>query len=173
MITFNIKSWAVIFVFFAVLFIWDVNGRLNFSTDYSKKQSNQIAKISIIDTKISDRERKQILDLYKRYDQKAKAKKIKSKANTIVKKGLSVAEQGKQNGLLDKFYVDNNKYILKGIFTEQKHFAVLFRENVSTGAIDEYKVEVGQKLGSYLVSEITYSQIKFTLNESTVVLSIF
>jgi len=170
---FNVKQWAIAFVITIIFIVWDVTDRLNFYSVNTPKHNNKISSLIKKETKVSTQELQQIVELFSQYDRKEKLIKPKAIPKKIVKKGLSTQQQLKQHGLLDNLYVDNQKYILKGIFTEKAHFAVLYRENINSGIVDEYKVKVGQKLGPYNVASISYSQVKFTRDKNTIILSIF
>jgi hypothetical protein len=112
-----------------------------------------------------------VLSTYADYD--VEKKLVKPSKKKVVKKGISLEEQNKQQGKLEKFFIGDKKYILSGVFYEQQYFAVLIETDLNTKKVKELKVFPGQVLSPYKVGEITKHSIEFLFKEKIIKLVIF
>lgn len=87
--------------------------------------------------------------------------------------GMSESEQALQQGRLDKLFIGNDMYQLKGIFGEPEYFAVLSKTDIATGALEEIKLTKADQLGGYTVSELAKGHIQLSLNERNIQLVMF
>lgn len=167
----NKNSWLITFVVFGVTLSADFLNRLSITPVDGRQRNNDAALVLNNHQKVTDEELAKVLAMFEIYDKKEiKQLVIAPKAKKI---GMSEQEQEKQNGKLTRFYIGDLRFVLKGIFTEGERFAVLYRENINSGQIDEIKVVQEQSIGAYRITKISDKKIYFTLDERVIELAIF
>ena len=169
----DIKSWLIAFVVVSPVAVWDASTRLSSGLDESvAKRSNEAftLKPRLI---VTEQELSETLALFSSYDRKEEVVAVEPVKVTPKKVGLSQQEQEQQKGKLNRFYVGDLRFVLKGIFTDNDRFAVLYRENLTNGQIDEVRVTQDQLIGPYKVTAITENKVYFALEDRVIELAIF
>lgn len=167
----GLRLWLTTGLLFCFILVTDVAQRLHVPsvTVENKALIKDIPKKT--ESRLSEQELSNILSLFAHYDRPEP--EVSLAKQDKLKQGMSAQEQSKQNGRLDKFYIDDSMYQLSGIFSEDNYFAILNQKGLSSGTDNEIKLKYGELLGDYEVIEISKTQIRFKLGQRIVELSMF
>lgn len=164
-------AWLLIGGLFSMMLIWDVWARLNVaSVAYASKQEQH----NMVSTQHSllDKQTQQAINkLYANFD--VPEPEVTSDVVDKPKLGMSLEEQQAQNGKLDKLFIDDNQYLLSGVFWDKQYFAVLLKIDVNTNTPEEIKVAQGQVFSGYTIEHISKQHITFVNGARTITLSMF
>nr|BBG82694.1 hypothetical protein [Shewanella sp.] len=167
------QAWLLIGGLLVIILMWDIYARLNVpSVVYSTKQEQHNI-VSAQHSLLDQQAQQAINKLYANFDVPEPEVTPDADADNKPKLGMSLEEQQAQNGKLDKLFIDDNQYLLSGVFWDKQYFAVLLKIDVNTNTPEEIKVAKGQVFGSYTIECIAKQQITFVNGARTITLSMF
>ena len=165
------QAWLLIGGLLVIILMWDIYVRLYVpSVVYSSKQEQHNI-VSAQHSLLDQQTQQAINKLYANFD--VPEPEFTPDSDNKPKLGMSLEEQQAQNGKLDKLFIDDNQYLLSGVFWDKQYFAVLLKIGVNTNTPEEIKVAQGQVFGSYTIERITKQQITFVNGARTITLSMF
>ncbi|MGI2000021.1 hypothetical protein [Shewanella frigidimarina] len=165
------QAWLLIGGLFIIVLIWDIWARLFVPSVVHSGKQEQHNIVSAQHSQLDQQTQQAINKLYANFD--VPEPEITPTADVKPKLGMSLEEQQAQNGKLDKLFIDDNQYLLSGVFWDKQYFAVLLKIDVNTNTPEEIKVAQGQVFGSYTIEHITKQQITFVNGARTISLSMF
>ncbi|MCC2614812.1 hypothetical protein LJ739_00990 [Aestuariibacter halophilus] len=172
----NRSLFIALMVILLPLFIWDFSQRLALKIDDNEQQDSALKVGESNIATLTEERRDSLLNALNQYDQPKEKPTARPKEESTKPKiaGMSAAQQQQQQGKLRDLFDGQMRYRLVGTFRYNgQRLAIINGVNITNSKQSSNEIQVGQRLGEYLVERIDPGVVALRHNERVVELQVF